>query len=298
VLNRIAYWLRETFSSLKRNLTLTMAAVLTAAVSLALLGVALLAREGVANQLVQWKGGVQFIVFMKADATDDQIAAVREVLKESPQVDDAKTVYLDKPAAFDEFQRIFKDQKTIAESLTEDQIPPNFKVVPKTDNSEVISAVGRQLLTQPGVIDVRFARDYVDRLQALSRMVGIVSIAMFMLLLFTAVVLIWNTIRTAMFARRREIEVMKLVGATNWFIRIPFMLEGLLHGLAGGLLAAFGLYGVNYLWTERVIPKIPDLVALQVSPSQLHVVVLLVLFVGMLVGAVGSAVAASRFLDV
>jgi cell division transport system permease protein len=101
-----------------------------------------------------------------------------------------------------------------------------------------------------------------------------------------------------MFARRREIEVMKLVGATNWFIRIPFMLEGLLHGLAGGLLAVAGLYGVNFLWTERVIPKIPDLAALQVSSSQFHVVVLLVLIVGALVGAVGSAVAASRFLDV
>ena len=298
MLNRTGYWLRETLASLRRNLTLTMAAVLTAAVSLALLGVALLAREGVSNQLVQWKGGVQFIVFMKADATADQISSVRSALKESPQVDDTKTVYLDKPAAFEEFQRIFKDQKTIAESLTVNDIPPNFKVVPKTDNSEVITAVGNQLLTKPGVSDVRFARDYVDRLQALSRMVGIVSIAMFLLLLFTAVVLIWNTIRTAMFARRREIEVMKLVGATNWFIRIPFMLEGLLHGLAGGLLAVAGLYGVNFLWTERVIPKIPDLAALQVSSSQFHVVVLLVLIVGALVGAVGSAVAASRFLDV
>jgi cell division transport system permease protein len=298
MLNRIGYWLRETLASLRRNLTLTMAAVLTAAVSLALLGVALLAREGVGNQLVQWKGGVQFIVFMKADATDDQIASVREALKESPQVDDRKTVYLDKPAAFEEFQRIFKDQKTIAESLTVNDIPPNFKVVPKTDDSSVITAVGNQLLTKPGVSDVRFARDYVDRLQALSRMVGIVSIAMFLLLLFTAVVLIWNTIRTAMFARRREIEVMKLVGATNWFIRIPFMLEGLLHGLAGGVLAVLGLYGVNFLWTERVIPKIPDLAALQVSSSQFHLVILLVLFVGALVGAVGSAVAASRFLDV
>jgi cell division transport system permease protein len=298
VLNRLGYWLRETLASLKRNLTLTVAAVLTAAVSLALLGVAVLAREGVGNQLIQWKGGVQFIVFMKADATDDQISSVREALKESPQVDDAKTVYLDKPAAFEEFQRIFRDQKTIAESLTVNDIPPNFKVVPRTDDSEVISAVGNQLLTKPGVSDVRFARDYVDRLQALSRMVGIVSIAMFILLLFTAVVLIWNTIRTAMFARRREIEVMKLVGATNWFIRIPFMLEGLLHGLAGGLLAVFGLLGVNYLWTERVIPKIPDLAALQVTSSQFNFVILLVLVVGMLVGAVGSAVAASRFLDV
>ena len=77
MLNRLGYWLRETLASLRRNLTLTVAAVLTAAVSLLLLGVALLARQGVGNQLVQWKGGVQFIVFMKADATEDQIQSVR-----------------------------------------------------------------------------------------------------------------------------------------------------------------------------------------------------------------------------
>ena len=90
MLNRLGYWLRETFASLRRNLTLTVAAVLTAAVSLLLLGVALLARQGVGNQLVQWKGGVQFIVFMKADATEDQIQSVRTALAESPQVDDAQ----------------------------------------------------------------------------------------------------------------------------------------------------------------------------------------------------------------
>ena len=83
MLNRLGYWLRETFASLRRNLTLTVAAVLTAAVSLLLLGVALLARQGVGNQLVQWKGGVQFIVFMKADATEDQIQSVRTALAES-----------------------------------------------------------------------------------------------------------------------------------------------------------------------------------------------------------------------
>ena len=89
--NRLGYWLRETFASLRRNLTLTMAAVLTAAVSLLLLGVALLARQGVGNQLVQWKGGVQFIVFMKADATEDQIQSVRTALAISHTANNSRT---------------------------------------------------------------------------------------------------------------------------------------------------------------------------------------------------------------
>ena len=111
--------------------------------------------------------------------------------------------------------------------------------------------------------------------------------------------LIWNTIRTAMFARRREIEVMKLVGATNWFIRIPFMLEGLVQGLVGGAAGVCGLYGVNYLWNGPGDPQDPrprrapgELVA--VPPGRDPACSC----VGMLVGAIGSAVAATRFLDV
>ena len=129
-------------------------------------------------------------------------------------------------------------------------------------------------------------------------MVGVVSIAMFVVLLFTAVVLIWNTIRTAMFARRREIEVMKLGRRHQLVHPHPVHARGPPPRPGRGLLAVGGLYGVNFLWKERVIPKIPDLAALQVSSTQFNLVVVLVLVVGMLVGAIGSAVAASRFLDV
>ena len=120
--------------------------------------------------------------------------------------------------------------------------------------------------------------------------------------LFASVLLIWNTIRTAMFARRREIEVMKLVGATNWFIRFPFMLEGLLQGLAGAAFGSVLLLLVNADWTRgraQVPVRRQDWVVLS-SPTATRsgVVMLRGHLLGMLVGAVGSATAASRFLDV
>jgi hypothetical protein len=130
-------------------------------------------------------------------------------------------------------------------------------------------------------------------------MVGLVSIAMFIVLLFTAVVLIWNTIRTGHVrpktrdrgheARRRD----ELVHPDPVHVR-----GAACTAWPEGCWRWPGLYGVNYLWKDRVIPKIPDLAALQVSSSQFNLVVILVLVVGMLVGAIGSAVAASRFLDV
>jgi cell division transport system permease protein len=119
-------------------------------------------------------------------------------------------------------------------------------------------------------------------------------------LLVVAVGLIWNTIRTAMFARRREIEVMKLVGATNWFIRVPFMMEGLLQGVLGALAACGGLWVLNTAWQNGVAGFKPGtgISSLIVPPGYLSGVMVMMLVIGAIVGAVGSAIAASRFLDV
>ncbi len=113
--------------------------------------------------------------------------------------------------------------------------------------------------------------------------------------------LIWNTIRTAMYARRREIEVMKLVGATDWFIRVPFMLEGLLQGMLGGIAASAAMWFINGKWTDSV-EKFPDNAggfnAMVVESGLVGIRMLVLIAVGMLVGAIGSGIAVSRFLDV
>jgi cell division transport system permease protein len=103
-----------------------------------------------------------------------------------------------------------------------------------------------------------------------------------------------------MFARRREIEVMKLVGATNWFIRIPFMLEGLLQGLIGGVASCGGLWALNRAWASGVAGFKPGtgISALVVPGSYVNGVMLMLLIIGALAGAIGSGIAASRFLDV
>jgi cell division transport system permease protein len=115
--------------------------------------------------------------------------------------------------------------------------------------------------------------------------------------LLAAVLLVLNTIRVAIFARRREVAVMKLVGATNWFIRIPFMLEGLLQGLIGAL-AAFGLVAAANNYFKGAIKTVPLFGTFTVSSSQVLTTGIGLLILGTLVGAIGSAIAVSRFLDV
>jgi len=119
-------------------------------------------------------------------------------------------------------------------------------------------------------------------------------------LMLASGLLIWNTIRTAMFARRREIEVMKLVGATDWFIRIPFMLEGLIQGLLGAVGAVGIMQFINWRWTQGVrdFPDSSGMTALVVVDGYQWTVAIYILLFGALVGMIGSGIAASRFLDV
>jgi cell division transport system permease protein len=147
---------------------------------------------------------------------------------------------------------------------------------------------------------VQFAEDQISLIGQLQDFFGFRLLLLSIFLLLAAILLIWNTVRTAIFARRREIEVMKLVGATDWFIRVPFMLEGLLHGIIGGVLASGGLWAWNSQWTSGVgeFPEGSGFAALVVTDGYDKQVMLIMLIIGAAAGAIGSGIAASRFLDV
>ena len=298
---RIAYAFREMWASFRRNLTLTIAAILTSAIALLLVGTTLLIQRSFDNLLVQWKGDVALIVFVRSDATPEQIALIDESIRSAPTIIDVeKLQYLDKTQTYEEAKRIFAGDPVTLSLLTPENIPSEFKVVPITQDPALVRSLSEQYRSLPGVEDVALAEDEFEVISTLSRFVRTVTLVMSLVLLFVAVGLIWNTIRTAMFARRREIEVMKLVGATNWFIRIPFMLEGLLQGLIGAVLSCGGLWVLNSAWTSGVAGFKPGtgISSLVVPSGYLSGVMILMLLIGALAGAIGSAIAASRFLDV
>jgi cell division transport system permease protein len=298
---RITYALRETWASFRRNLTLTAAAVLTSAIALLLVGTTLLIQRAFENLLVQWRGDVEMIVFVRSDASPDQIAFIDSSIRQADTIVDVeKLQYLDKTQTYEEAKRIFIGDPVTLSLLTPENIPSQFKVVPLTEDPALVRSLSEQFRSLPGVEDVALAEDEFQVISTLSQFIRVVTLVMSIVLLIVAVGLIWNTIRTAMFARRREIEVMKLVGATNWFIRIPFMLEGLLQGLLGALAACGGLWVLNSAWTNGVAGFKPGtgISSLIVPSSFLSSVMLSMLVLGAIVGAVGSAIAASRFLDV
>lgn len=300
--SRLSYTFREMWASLRRNLTLTIAAIITSSVSLLLFGLTLLIQQGFENQLSQWEGGVEMIVYVENDSSPEQVAVVRQALESTPDVIDVDRLqYLDIDASLAEANRLFAGDPETLQLLTADTIPTQFKVVPVDGSTlELLTQLAVNFKTLPKVYDVAFPSDQIAVLDSLSGFIGLRLYLITGFLLLSAVLLIWNTIRTAMFARRREIEVMKLVGATNWFIRLPFMLEGLLQGLIGGVLASGAMLVFNANWTSGVqeFPSDSGFGAFVVTGGYPLWIVFWIILLGMLVGAIGSGTAASRFLDV
>jgi cell division transport system permease protein len=280
---------------------LSVAAVITSAVSLLLVGATFLIQRAFDNLLVQWRGDVGMIVFVRPDVVPDALTFIEQNLKSQPNVIDIdKLEYLDKTASFEEAKRVFAGDPTTLSLLSIETIPSQFKVVPTTTDPELVRSLANQYRTLPGVAGVSLAEDEFDVISTLSGFVRTVTIGMSLVLLAVAVILIWNTIRTAIFARRREIEVMKLVGATDWFIRVPFILEGLIQGLLGAIVSCGGLWALNSAWSSGVAGFKPGtgVSSLVVPGSYVNGVMIVLLVIGAVAGGVGSGVASSKFLDV
>ena len=144
-------------------------------------------------------------------------------------------LYRNRPEA--EFKEMFKDKQQLVESVSADVLPPSYRVVPKNSDADYVESLANQFVGRPGVREVAKATDEVRNIEDLSTKIKFALRVVSIVLLVASGLLIFNTIQMAINSRRREIEVMKLVGATNWFIRIPFMLEGMVHGAVGAMVA-------------------------------------------------------------
>jgi cell division transport system permease protein len=289
------YVARETFGNLRRNLVMTVAAIVTMSVSLSALGVVLIGRQAINKASIQWRGGVEMAIFLTPSVTTNETAAIGHELASTPGV--KKYHFVTKPEAYREFRTIFGGNNDIIGVLTVADMPPSYRVVPT--RAQDIAELGRQFQGQPGVLQISYAQQEIDSLLHQFKELRIIGLFLAVGVMIGAVALIVNTIQLAIFARRREVAVMKLVGATNWFIRVPFMLEGLVHGIVGAIVAFAVTYGVrnavgSFIGNETILGTN----RLYVSPHEAILTGILLLVVGAVVGVLGSAFAVRRFLAV
>lgn len=289
----IDYVVRETATNLRRNLLMTTAAVLTVAVSLSLVGAALLLRQGVTRATLQWQGGVELSIFLNPEIAVTQRDAINTELDAMPEV--RRVSYVDQEAAYAEFKQMFANSPDMVESVSAKDLPPSFRVVPR--QPELTEIVGQRFNKREGVKEVVYAEDMVETLINFTGFLQKVIFVIAGVLLLSAALLILNTIRMAIFARRREVAVMKLVGATNWFIRVPFMLEGMVQGLIGAA-ASFLMLVVSRGLIAGALEGNQLIEQFVVSSADVMGTGFFILVMGAIVGGAGSALAVSRFLDV
>jgi cell division transport system permease protein len=232
---------------------------------------------------------------MDVDATPAEQAKVEEDLSAHPDV--SRVEFFSKQEQYELFKNLFANRPEYIDNVTADNLPTSYRVEPRVADADLIRAIGDQFAGESGVREVLFAEDSVRDVLSVSRyaQLGLLGLAAFVL--FAASLLIFNSIRMAIFSRRREIEVMKLVGATNWFIRVPFMIEGLLQGLLGAGLAFGAVYFGSAFFVDWV-GRFDLFSAFVLVTAQVVGTGALMLVVGAAVGAASAGVAVTRFLDV
>jgi cell division transport system permease protein len=290
-----SYTVRETATNLARNLLMTLASVLVVALSLTLVGGALLLRQGVSRQTLRWRGGVELSIFMKTSASPQQSDAIERELASMKGRYVKRYLYVDQDAAKKEFDQLFADQPEMKNSVQAKDLPPSYRVVP--EQAELTDVIGNRFVNRAGVEDVVYAKKEIAALLTYAHERQLVAAVLATVFGMVAGLLIFITIQMAIFARRREVGVMKLVGATNWFIRIPFMLEGMVQGMAGGLIASTIVYGLrDFVMKLVVTPEFGQ--AIKATPAEALNTAIVLLILGAAGGLLSSFISVRRFLDV
>jgi cell division transport system permease protein len=290
-MSRLRLIFSEAIRSIGANVSTTVAATVTVLIGMFLLGVFI----GLGTWVVSWSDHVKkellVKVFLADEATPKQINAVRITLESDTRV--KQITFISKDRAL---LRMRKSYPQLTENLPSNPLPASFEVIPNRGEETEPIALGVRSAKLAAVDEVKYGKETSRRILQIARAIQVVFLIAVIILVAASTVLIANTIRLSIFARRREIEVMKLVGATNWFVRGPFMLEGLLTGLAGSVAAVLLLF----LGREVAVPQIlghirtdPDVQALAFTWTATILIV-----VGLGIGAVGSGLTLRRFLRV
>jgi cell division transport system permease protein len=292
-MTRLRVVFAEALRSIGANVSTTVASALSVLIGMFLIGVFI----GLGTWLVSWsddkKRELAVHVFIADEATTKQIDALRVKLESDDRVKPGGITFISKAKAL-EIMR--KRNPELTANLASNPLPASFDVVPVRGEDTEAIAVSVQKSKLPAVDQVRYGKEVSQRILAIARAIQVVFLIAVVILLAASTILIANTIRLSVHARRREIEVMKLVGASNWYVRGPFMLEGLLTGLAGSVAAVILLFVSREIAIPQILGHIQDNADVQAMAFTWTALILIM--GGLAIGALGSGLTLRRFLRV
>jgi len=289
---RTKLFVSEAVRSIGANISTTVAATMTVLIGMFLLGLFIALFSWVNSWTDHVRKDVIVKVFFVQDASETQINAVRSKVLTFPETKDA--VFISKEEAL---RRMKQKYPELTDNLSSNPLPAAFEVTPK--NADQVKGIADKLQPLPAGVDkIDYAEKKTERILAVTNVIKYIFLLGSLILLAASTILIANTIRLSIFARRREVEVMKLVGASNWFIRGPFMLEGVICGLIGAVAAV----ALLVLAKQFALPVIEGHSSTfredDVHALSFPVVALILVGVSLLVGAAGSGITLRRFLQI
>jgi cell division transport system permease protein len=298
---RLGFFVREALRALRRNAVPSFAAMATVLVTVLVLGVFIPVVQATTAGANEIRAKVIADVYLKPDAGERDIERVRRIItEETPGV--GRVQFISKEQAYQQERR----RDPVAYQLLggSNPLPDTFRVTPAKPDDIVkvrdalapISPSGSRTVVDPAIDEVRNREEDTDKILSATRVVKLTMGLLAGLLVLASLLLVANTIRLSLYARRREVEVMKLVGATDWFIRWPFVLEGMLVGALGGILAVLLLAVVKIALVDPLAADYALIAAPQTMNFPLLIVVLLGASIG--VSALGSGLSLRRFLRV
>ncbi|MBT8213569.1 MAG: permease-like cell division protein FtsX [Acidimicrobiia bacterium] len=290
---RIQYALREALRNIARNPLVVLGAILAVLLSLGLTFSTFVFGEVVKKNTQRWADDVRVIAYVSDDLNADQTATLLGTVFNWDEVESA--FFFSKTEAQSEALDLFADQPALLRIYTENPniAPASIRVQP--GDPEDYQSIVTRLRGSPGVIEVASAGPGIDAMISLRDGLSWVALAAAIGAGAAAVLLIANTIHMAIFARREEIGIMKLVGAGNWFVRTPFLVEGMIEGLVGAGLAVVSVIGVHRLMLTR-LSALPEWINIEIANEFFIGRSVFVLIAGVIAGFLGSGLAVSRYL--
>jgi cell division transport system permease protein len=302
---RSQFVFQEIWIGLRRNLTMSIALVVVVAISLALFGTGLLFMKQVNSTQTYWTGKVEVSIYLcdsqsyslackqNGPANGQEKAGVMHDLQSLPQVQ--HVYYESQSQAYSRFKQEYSNQPAFVSTVQQGEIPDSFRVKLRNPSTD-FSVVANTVQGRPGVDQVMDERTILDKFYKLLNGARNAVLIIALILIVAAIMLVGNTIRLSAYNRRRETGIMRLVGASNSYIQLPFVLEGVIAGAIGWVISAVLLYAVKALWLDNLQQYFTFNVRL--SSTDLVEVIVLALCVGVLICASASFVTLRRYLRI
>ncbi|MFZ3089293.1 MAG: permease-like cell division protein FtsX [Nitrospirota bacterium] len=297
-LYNITHFIEEALNNIRRNAFVTVITVGTIALSFLILGVFLIIFSNLKDITSSWQEQIQIVAYLKEGLSSADITSLEEKIRAEREVSSAHFISKDK--ALSEFKKDLANQTGLLDGLGENPLPAYFEVKIKKvyQDSGAVSSLAERFKKIKGIEDVQYGQEWVENLSSFLDLMVIVGLVVGGLVSLAVILIVSNTVKLTVYARAEDIEIMKLIGATDWFVKIPFLIEGVVIGLVGAFLSIAILFGIYQLLMQRLSLNAGILLGKFSIAFLSWPDIAILLFAGMLLGLFGSFVSVGRFLKV